>query len=271
MYFSQNIKLLRKKLNKTQDEVASALEMKRSTLSGYENQVSQPTIQALIAFSKYYGFPIDTLVKVDLSQLSENQFTQLGKESDGLLKGNGLRILATTVDITNEENIELVNEKAKAGYAAGFADPEFVGNLPVFNLPFLSKQKKYRTFQISGDSMLPIPHGAWVTGEYVIDWGSIITGHGYIILTMDDGIVFKIAENLIKEDRNLRLYSLNPIYDPYDVPVNQIKEVWKFVHYISSEIPEPMIPHDELLKTVAGLKKDMNILKRKFTDKKYKH
>jgi hypothetical protein len=51
------------------------------------------------------------------------------------------------------------------------------------------------------------------------------------------------------------------VYEPYDIPVNEVKEVWKFVHYISSEIPEPALPQDELLRTVANLKKDMTIVK----------
>src|SRR5665648_762449 len=76
---------------------------------------------------------------------------------DVFVKGSKLRVLTTTVDSTNTENIELVPEKAKAGYMRGFADPEFVRELPVFQLPFLSPERKYRTFQISGDSMSPIP------------------------------------------------------------------------------------------------------------------
>jgi hypothetical protein len=65
---------------------------------------------------------------------------------------------------------------------------------------------------------------------------------------------------LVKEHA-LRLFSLNPIYEPFEVQAAEIKEIWKFVNYISSEIPDPMIPSDELIKTVAGLKKDLNILK----------
>ncbi len=112
--------------------------------------------------------------------------------------------------------------------------------------------------------MLPIPDGSWVTGEYIQDLNTIVSGHGYIVFTMDDGIVFKIAENRIEEEGKLVLYSLNPIYDPYDVPLSDIKEVWKFVNYISAEIPDPMIPNDNLLKTVANLRRDMNWMKRKF-------
>jgi transcriptional regulator with XRE-family HTH domain len=268
MFFSSNLKLLRRRRRRTQDEVAQSLNMKRSTLSGYENEVSQPTVQALIAFSKYYGIAIDTLLHIDLYQLSENQLSQLERGGDVYIRGSNLRILATTVNKRNEDNIELVNEKAKAGYTTGFADPEFISELPVFQLPFLSRQRKYRTFQLSGDSMLPIPHGAWVTGEFLQNWESIVTGRGYIILTIDDGVVFKIVENLIEQEQALRLYSLNPVYEPYDVAISEIREIWKFVHYICAEIPEPVIPQEELLKTVAGLKKDMNILKSRLLDQR---
>jgi transcriptional regulator with XRE-family HTH domain len=235
--------------------------MKRSTLSGYENEVSMPTIPALIAFSKYFGVAMDTLVKIDLRTLTESQFSQLERGGDVYLKGSNIRVLATTVNSSNEENIELVTEKAKAGYTTGFADPEFIRDLPVFQLPFLSRQKKYRTFQLSGDSMLPIPDGSYVTGEFVQDWNTIISGHGYIVLTLDEGIVFKIAENLLEAEHKLRLFSLNPIYEPFEVQASEIREIWKFVNYISSEIPDPMIPSDELIKTVAGLKKDLNMIK----------
>lgn len=261
MYFSSNIKFLRKRKGRTQDDVAFALKMKRSTVSGYENEVSLPTIQALLAFSKYYGVAVDTLLKIDLRTLTESQLSQLERGGDVYLKGSNLRVLATTVDKNNDENIELVSEKAKAGYTTGFADPEFIKDLPVFHLPFLSRQKKYRTFQLSGDSMLPIPDGSFVTGEFVQDWNTLITGHGYIILTIDEGIVFKIVENLLETEHMLRLFSLNPIYEPFEVHVNEIKEIWKFVNYISSEIPDPMIPSGELIRTVASLKKDLNILK----------
>ena len=77
MLFSTNIKFLRKRRSKTQDDVATALNMKRSTLSGYENEVSEPNIEALISLSKYFNVAIDTLIKVDLTQIGEFQLSQL--------------------------------------------------------------------------------------------------------------------------------------------------------------------------------------------------
>jgi transcriptional regulator with XRE-family HTH domain len=260
-YFSSNIKFLRKRKGLTQDEVAERLDMKRPTLSGYENEISQPTISALLTFSKFYNIAIDTLLNIEMAKLSELQLRQLEHGEDVFIKGGRLRVLATTINTDNNENIELVNEKAKAGYATGFADPEFISQLPRFQLPFLSKQKKYRTFQLSGDSMLPIPNGSWVTGEYLQDWNEIISGNAYIVFTIDDGIVFKVVENMIQKEGILKLYSLNPLYEPYNVPVSEIKEIWKFIHFISKELPEPMLPQNELLKTVASLKNDMDKVK----------
>jgi transcriptional regulator with XRE-family HTH domain len=267
MFFSTNIKFLRKRKGFTQDQVAQSLEMKRSTLNNYENEVSQPTVQALLTFSKYYHIAIDTLLNVDLSKLSELQLKQLEGGEDVFIRGGKLRVLATTVNNDDNENIELVNEKAKAGYTTGFADPEFISQLPVFNLPFLSKQKKYRTFQITGDSMLPIPENSWITGEFLQDWSHIVSGQAYIIFTLDDGIVFKVVENILKEEGALRLFSLNPLYEPYEIHISAIKEIWKFVHYISKELPEPVLPQNELLKTVADLKKDMSTIKLEFLRK----
>jgi len=260
MNFNTNIRFLRKRRGRTQDDMAFALGMKRSTLSGYENQVAQPGIEALIAFSRYFSVAIDTLLTVDLTSLSESQLSQLERGYDVYIKGSNLRVLTTTVDSHNNENIELVEEKAKAGYATGFADPEYIKVLPAFQLPFLSRNKKYRSFQISGDSMLPIPDKSFVTGEYVVDWNFIRSHQPYIILTRDEGVVFKIAENKLKEEGILSLHSLNPLYDPYDLQASDIREVWKFVHYISSEMPEPSRERDALSDTVKQLQKEVQAI-----------
>jgi len=262
MFFNTNIKLLRNRRGRTQDDVAFALGMKRSTLSGYENKIAEPGIDQLLAFSKYFSISIDTLIKVDLTKIAESQLSQIEKGYDIFISGGKLRVLATTVDSSNNDNVELINEKAKAGYKNGFADPEFIKVLPVFQLPFLSKERKYRTFQISGDSMLPIPDKSWITGEYVQDWQMIRDRYPYIILTREEGIVFKIAENRLKEEKKLILHSLNPIYDAYSLPASEIREVWKFVHYISSELPEPNLPRDELTQTVTTLTREIREMKQ---------
>jgi transcriptional regulator with XRE-family HTH domain len=261
MYFTSNIKFLRKRRGRTQDDVAVALNLKRSTLSGYENGVAQPGIETLVSFSRYFNLSIDTLLKIDISKLSESQLGELERGYDAYVKGSNLRVLTTTVSADNVENIELVPEKAKAGYATGYADPEYIEELPRFRLPFLSEKRKYRTFQLKGDSMLPIPDGSWVTGEFVQDWREIISGKAYVVFTINDGIVFKVVENNLKNDGKLVLYSLNPIYEPYEVHINEVKEIWKFVNYISNELPDPVLPEKQLIQAVASMKNDLQRIK----------
>jgi transcriptional regulator with XRE-family HTH domain len=261
MYFTSNIKFLRKRRGRTQDEVAVALNLKRSTHSGYENNVAQPGIDMLVSFSKYYNVSIDTLLTIDMTNLSESQLGELERGYDAYIKGSNLRVLTTTVGSDNIENIELVPEKAKAGYTTGYADPEYIEELPRFRLPFLSENRKYRTFQLKGDSMLPIPDGSWVTGEYLQDWHNIISGKAYVVFTINDGIVFKIVENNLKKDGKLVLYSLNPIYEPYEVHIAEVKEIWKFINYISNELPEPVLPEKQLFKAVATIKNDLERIK----------
>jgi transcriptional regulator with XRE-family HTH domain len=263
MYFNSNIKFLRKRKGRTQDDVAVSLGIPRSTFNNYENLIAQPGMETLIGFSNYYGVAIDTLIRVDLTKLAESQLSQLEKGYDVFIKGSNLRVLATTVDSENEENIELVAEKAKAGYTNGFADPEYIRILPTFNLPFLSREKKYRTFQINGDSMLPIPNGAYVTGEYVQNWNFIRDRQAYIILTLNEGILFKVAENRIAEEGQLRLHSLNPNYLPFSIHVNDIREVWKFIHFISSEMPETRPAENEIMESIREISEEVKLIKEK--------
>jgi len=259
--FGSNIKQLRKRKRRTQADIAETLQIKRSTLSGYENGIAEPGLQTLILFSNYFQVAIDSLIKIDLSTLSESELTQLERGYDVFLKGSNMRVLATTIDAENNENIELVPEKAKAGYQRGFADPDFINQLPVFQLPFLPREKKFRTFQISGDSMHPIPDRAYVTGEYIQDWLNLKDGQAYLIVTLDEGVVFKLVENKLNKAQKLTVHSLNPLYESYDIAVPEIKEIWRFTHYISSELPDPEVPEESLVQTVARLKKDVNLLK----------
>ncbi len=266
MNFSSNVKHLRKRRKKTQEDAAFALGMKRSTLNNYENGQTVPNASVLLAFSDYYKIAVDTLLRVDLTRLSEYQLSELERGNDVYIRGSGLRVLATTVNSSNDDNIELVNEKAKAGYVNGYADPEYIKELPVFSLPFLSANRKYRTFQVSGDSMLPIPDGSWVTGEFIADWHGIISGKPYIVLTLNDGVVFKIADNLIGSEGALRLYSLNPFYEPYDLPVGEIREVWHFVNFISTELPATETGDEETRRIVAELKNELKLIHQKLDE-----
>jgi len=109
--------------------------MKRPTLSGYENGVAQPGVQQLIAYSDYFGISIDTLIKVDLSKLRESELRQLERGFDVYVKGSKLRVLTTTVDNSNKENIELVPKKPKL-VICGFCRSRICTRTSCISTPF---------------------------------------------------------------------------------------------------------------------------------------
>ena len=235
-FFNSNLRLLRKRKKLTQEDLAKELKSTRSTINNYENGIA-PSLENLALMSEYFGISMDMLFRIDMSKLTQLQLLQLERQ-DSYTRGTYLRVLATTVDSQNRENIELVNHKAKAGYTEGYNDPEFISGLPTFQLPFLSREKKYRMFQLDGDSMLPIPDKAYVVGEFLQDWNEIKDGHAYIFLTKEDGIVFKVAYNQIRKKKNLLLRTLNAIYKPYEIDIQNVLEIWRFVNYSCSELPE---------------------------------
>ncbi len=264
LYFGKNTQLLRKRKNRSQEEMATALGITRTSLSGYELGNNQPPYELLIAISDYFKVPVDVLLRTSLAKMSEFKLSELERGYDHAhITGSQLRVLATTTDSNNTENTELVPVKAKAGYTRGYADPDYIKVLPAFSLPFLSRERKYRTFPISGDSMPPVADGSWVTGEYLQNWNHIKNGLPYIIVTADEGIVFKMVHNHIKDKGSLLLCSTNPLYKPYEIAVSDVLEVWKFVHFISSELPESNQPRQDLTTAVINLQKEVAQLKMK--------
>ena len=233
MHFAENLKFLRLRRNKSQADLAVELEITRTTLSGYEKNV-QPPFRNLIKISEYFNVSLDALIKYKLDVLSEFQLSQIEKGFDVDVTGNKLRLLTITVDSKGKENIEMVPLKAQAGYTSSYGDLDFITSLPKFKLPFLPENKTYRTFQIKGDSMLPIPENSWVTCSYVENWEHIKNGKACVVVTKNEGIVFKLVY-LRLDSGVLLLVSSNRNYNPYEIPVSQVLEIWQFETWNSFE------------------------------------
>ncbi len=262
MAIGNNLKLIRKNKKKSQEEVASDLGLTRSSYSGYENGIAEPGIDTLIALSGYYNVPIDTLLKKDFSTFTESDWTQVTSGVFADINGKKLRVLSAVVDSNDNELIELIPQKARAGYTSGYADPDYLKVLPTFSLPFLSRDRKYRSFPIMGDSMPPVEEGSFVVAEYIQNWGSIRVGTPCIVVTKDDGIVFKIVNSRLDSHQSFELCSTNPVYKPYLVHVNDILEMWKFVNYISPTIPEMRLDDSLLAQSIQDLQREVADLKR---------
>ncbi|TDO24104.1 XRE family transcriptional regulator [Pedobacter duraquae] len=228
---SSNLKYLRKKKGLTQQQFADEIGIKRSLVGAYEEDRAEPKYDLLKRIAEYHDFTIDEFINEEIND-------KWKPKPKG--HGSNLRILSISVDQDDNENIELVPVKASAGYLNGFSDPEYIKDLPKFQLPLPSlKQGTFRGFEIMGDSMLPIQPGSIVIGEYLENWSEVKTGETYIIISKNEGVVYKRAGNRFKENKELKLISDNKVYDPYSVAAEDIMEIWKAKAYITSSLPDP--------------------------------
>ncbi len=254
---NENIRVLRKKLSLTQDQFAQQLGIKRSLIGAYEEGRAEPKLELLQKMAEVFSITVDDLIGKEFSPdsvLPEKKFTR-GKD-----------VVVVTVDSSERDNIEFVPLKAAAGYMNGYADTEYVKELPHFNLPML-KQGTYRAFEISGDSMLPLLPGTIVIGEYVDDLRSIKSGKTYVLITQREGIVYKRVFNYLDENGTLFMVSDNRQYAPYQLSGADVMEVWMAKAYISVQFPDvgdkPEISVEQLASVVLDLQKEILQLKSK--------
>jgi len=249
---SSNIKFLRKKKGLTQQQFADQVGIKRSLVGAYEEERAEPKYDLLKTIASFFEISIDDFIKETINE-----------KWAPAPKGN-LRILSISVDKDDNENIEMVPLKASAGYLNGYADPEYVAQLPKFYLPMF-KQGTYRAFEIKGDSMLPLVSGTIIIGEYMENWGDVKSGETYVIVSKSDGVVYKRLGSKFKADKKLKLISDNPVYEPYEISGEDVLEIWKAKAYISTQmpLPAPEPTMESLTSMMAQMQRSISNLQQK--------
>ncbi len=108
--------------------------------------------------------------------------------------------------------------------------------------------------------MLPIPEGALIIAEYVQDWTGLKDDTLCILILRSAGadFVFKQVENRIKTSRSLLLKSLNyEEFAPYEVPVADVLEIWRYVSYVSDAVPAGNITLGQIAQSLREIKVDV--------------
>jgi transcriptional regulator with XRE-family HTH domain len=254
---SENLKYLRKQKGFTQELLAEKLGIKRSLVGAYEEGRAEPGLLNLQKISQVFEVSIDNLISEDYTDpsLSKKLF-----QKD--IEARKLRVLSITVDKDERENILLVPQKAAAGYLNGYADTEYVAELPKFYLPIFSNTSTYRAFEISGDSMLPLQPGTIIIGKYVDNWQQLKDEKTYILLTQDEGIVYKRVFNHIKTKNILTLVSDNPSYSPFDLPIENLLEAWEASAFISTNFPQAEMSIQKLTSMMIDLQAELGKLRQ---------
>lgn len=250
--FSENLRHLRLQHKKSQRALAEHLIITRERLAKYEDGRTEPPFDILQRISRHFHVSIDLLLSVDLRKI----------DMSNLLKMEDNRILLPiAVDASGNDAIEIIPHTAKAGYLMGYSDPEFIESLQYISLPFL-RNGKFRAFPVEGDSMPPHREGSFIVGKYIEKLGDVRDGKTYILLTKNEGIVYK---RLNRNGKNaLVLNSDNQVYKPYEIPASEVLEIWEFACSLAtSEFTPDAISTESISDILRELRRDIREVKEK--------
>jgi hypothetical protein len=215
-------------------------------LGAYEEERAEPRYEVLEAVCDLFKLTMDDLLRKDLSNQEANYLSQRRamKMSSG------------------PAEIPFVPMKAAAGYLAGYADPEFIDELNTFTLPMLTGGN-FRAFEIIGDSMLPTPSGSVIVGEKVNDLEEIKNDTPCIVVSRNEGIVYKRVQKNGKQKDKLTLISDNPVFHPYTVNTEEVIEMWQAQVVISKANSQHRWDMNQLANVVSDLQQQVSSLQKK--------
>lgn len=252
MSLSENIRLLRKAASLTQDQFADIIGVKRTSVTNYEKGLSKPELDTLVKLCDYFNVNMNDIVRGSITDekgnlkgnLTGNLLTKKTAPkttpiSTPNVEESGVKPVMVTVDETGNDNIVMVDTKAAAGYPQHYAEPGYFKDLPAFKLPGTEfRNATFRCFQVEGDSMGDtIYSNDWVIGRYMDGHYNEVKG-GYIhVIVTQDSVMVKRVLNHVKEQGVLTLLSDNEAYQPYDVPVEDVLEIWFVSAKLSFNLP----------------------------------
>jgi len=241
-----NIKYYRKEQGFTQQSLANVLGVSKNSVSNWENGVSTPPLEIIIAMSKVFGLTTDDLL--------------LNTAED--------RVIVTTVNESQpsysptdykSKNL-FVPVKAQAGYAEGVIDE----HTPTQHINVPGVQGEARTFEIAGHSMYPmIQDGDYVVCTPVERTQEIKEGVIYVIVSRDNGLLAKFIR---LEERGLRLISANHAeFSPFTVELGDVREIWQARMKISRHF-EPQVSPEANPDMVSRLERMEAFLAQQYPD-----
>jgi len=157
------------------------------------------------------------------------------------------------------EKIVYVPTAAHAGYTEQFHDPVFLDDLVSFSLPdYKFQHGTYRCFDIMGDSMEP----SLYAGDKVVcsqvdsnNFYSSVRNNLVYVIVMDGSLVVKRVLNKVRENRTMMMLSDNSYYQPYEVAIEEIREIWHVEVKISPYLPSPNNIRNAFHEEMDGMKK----------------
>src|SRR5204862_1766194 len=244
-FANKNLKYLRKLRGWTQEELARKLRTKRCLLGAYEEERAEPRIDVLEVVCNIFKLTLDDILRKDLSDSKSNY----------LAKRRAMKLT------NGRSDIPFVPVKAAAGYMAGYGDPDFIDELNTFTLPMLAGGN-YRAFEIIGDSMMPTPSGSVIVGEKVENIENVKNNTACIVVSRNEGIVYKRIQKNNRSKNKITLVSDNPSFHPYNLNAEDVMEMWQAQVVISKTNTQQRWNMHQLTNIVSDLQEQVTSLKK---------
>ncbi|MGB3005563.1 MAG: S24 family peptidase, partial [Chitinophagaceae bacterium] len=137
-----------------------------------------------------------------------------------------------------------------------------IDELNTFTLPMLAGGN-YRAFEIIGDSMLPTPSGSVIVGEKVDNIEEVKNNVHCIVVSRNEGVVYKRIQKNGRQKNKLTLVSDNPAFHPYTVNADEILEMWQAQMVISKVNAKQRWDMNQITNIVSDLQEQVSSLKKK--------
>jgi hypothetical protein len=111
--------------------------------------------------------------------------------------------------------------------------------------------------------MPPIKEGSFVIAKYLERFEEVKMGQTYIIVTKDDGLMYKRIMSFHKKEGTFELHSDNKLYQPFKVKAEDVLEIWEYTCCINmNQYQEDELNLDSIMNMLRNLKVEIAEIKR---------
>lgn len=151
----------------------------------------------------------------------------------------------------------LVKANAIKDYLANCQKADYLRSLPTISLPFITSERS-RAFEMGNDFPL---QKSIVVGNGVSDWLEVLDGKFYVLLTAQQGVIYRRVYNQVKIKGVLLLSSDNQTIPSFEISTKDIVEIWEVNSFISQQLPEPHISLERVKDLVDDLTHELDRLR----------
>lgn len=244
-YFAQNLKHLRKRSARTQEQLGQEVQLGRTTIANYESGLSGPTDpEVLVRLAQLFGVSIDELLTRDLAQaITAPSAAVYGRE----LHSPAPPALARS-------GVPYVAREESGRYLELGSDGAYLDRLPAYGFPGL-RSEEYRVFEVADAALAPrFEPGDRVLCRRVSVSEPLRAGAVYLVVSKAQGLLLRRLR--LRDAGSWDLLGDDGSWVP--VPVHEVRELWQAECLLSTRLQSAA---DNLQIRIADLEQQLQQLR----------